>query len=91
MSQGSWSGPDGVGPRIFIQKVPERKTAKNRLHLDLNVGGGPGNPLDERKAKVGAESDRLAAAGATVVGPMEQRGEFWIVMQDPEGNEFCLQ
>ena len=83
--------PDGEGPRIFIQRVPEGKTAKNRLHLDVNVGGGRGTPDDERNRRVDAEVERLVGAGATVVGPVEQRGERWVVMQDPEGNEFCLQ
>ncbi len=83
--------PGGSGPRVFIQRVPEGKAAKNRVHLDLSVGGGHGVALDERKARVEAESRRLVAAGGTVVGPLEQRGEYWIVMQDPEGNEFCVQ
>jgi hypothetical protein len=83
--------PDGSGPRIYFQKVPEGKTVKNRVHLDLNVGGGVGTPLEDRKARIEAESERLVGAGATVVGPREERDEYWIVMQDPEGNEFCLQ
>lgn len=83
--------PDGVRPHIFIQRVPEKKSAKNRLHLDINVGGGHDTPLDERRHLVLAAAARLVAAGATEVGPIEQRDEFWIVMQDPEGNEFCLQ
>ena len=83
--------PGGNGPRVFIQKVPEPKTAKNRLHLDLNAGGGRGTPLEDRKAAVDAEADRLVAAGATIIGPMSQRDEYWVVLQDPEGNEFCLQ
>ena len=82
--------PDGAGPRIFIQKVPEPKTAKNRVHLDISVSGGPGTPLEERRAAVNAEAERLEAAGATKVEPVSQRDEYWFVMQDPEGNEFCL-
>jgi len=82
--------PGGSGPRIFIQRVPEPKVAKNRVHLDLNVGGGPGTPLEERRRRVAARAADLEAAGATVVGPMEVRDEYWMVMQDPEGNEFCL-
>ena len=81
--------PNGTGPRIFIQKVPESKSAKNRVHLDINVASDV--PKDERRSLVERKADELAGAGATIVGPMEQRGEFWIVMQDPEGNEFCLQ
>jgi hypothetical protein len=83
--------PEGEGPRIFIQRVPEPKTAKNRVHMDVNVGGGPQTPLTERMQRVDAEAQRLVAEGATMVGPMTQRGEYWVVMQDPEGNEFCLQ
>lgn len=83
--------PDGVGPRLFFQRVPEGKTAKNRVHLDVNVGGGHGTPLDQRKQRVDAAAASLVAAGATRLRPFEQHGEYWVVMQDPEGNEFCLQ
>ncbi len=83
--------PDGRGPRIFIQRVPEGKTAKNRVHLDVNVGGGPGTPLEERRDRVDIEVERLVSLGASVVGPMDLRGEYWVVLQDPEGNEFCVQ
>ncbi|MGI9647080.1 MAG: VOC family protein [Acidimicrobiia bacterium] len=82
--------PDGNGPRIFIQRVPEGKTAKNRVHLDVDVGGGPGVPVDERRSLVDEAVDRLSAAGATVIGPVEERGQYWVVLGDPEGNEFCL-
>ncbi len=82
--------PDGGGPRIFIQRVPEAKTAKNRVHLDINISGGPGTPLDERRTRVDAEVQRLSGAGASLVRPIEQRDEYWVVMQDPEGNEFCV-
>lgn len=82
--------PEGRGPRVFIQRVPEGKTAKNRMHLDISVGGGPGTPIDERRGLVDAEVDRLTSAGASVVGPVEKLDEYWVVMQDPEGNEFCV-
>ena len=82
--------PRGEGPRIFIQKVPEAKTVKNRVHLDINKSGGPGTPLEERIGRVDAEVDRLVAAGATRGEPFQQRDEYWVVMQDPEGNEFCV-
>lgn len=81
--------PDGTGPRIFFQKVPEGKVAKNRLHLDVTVSSA-GAP-DERRRAIEQEADRLQAAGATLVGPVEERGQFWIVLQDPGGNEFCVQ
>lgn len=83
--------PAGIGPRVFIQRVPEGKTAKNRVHLDINVGGGPGTPLEERRSRVDADVDRLVRLGAAVIGPIEQLGEYWVVMSDPEGNEFCVQ
>lgn len=83
--------PDKQGPRIYFQRVPEPKTLKNRVHLDLNVGGGHETPLDARRERVRAEARRLIDHGATQVRETERRGEFWIVMQDPEGNEFCLQ
>ena len=83
--------PDGVGPRFFFQKVPEPKTVKNRMHLDVNVGGGLATPVAERKVRVDATAQRLLALGATRLGAHEQHGEYWIVMADPEGNEFCLQ
>jgi hypothetical protein len=83
--------PDKVGPRIYFQRVPEPKTVKNRVHLDFNVSGGPGTPDDVRRERVHAEVERLTHAGATQVRVGEQRGEFWIVMLDPEGNEFCVQ
>lgn len=83
--------PEGMGPRIYFQKVPERKADKNRLHLDLNVGGGWMLPVEERKQRVGAEAERLAGIGATIQGPHQEGDEYWVVMKDPEGNEFCLQ
>ncbi len=81
--------PDGTGPRIFIQKVPEPKVAKNRMHLDVNVSDGLSGA--ERIAKVRAEAERVTALGASVVDEMTELGEFWIVLRDPEDNEFCLQ
>jgi hypothetical protein len=83
--------PAGTGPRIFFQRVPEPKVVKNRVHIDVSVSGGHGVSLEERRERVDAEVERLIALGATRMWPMEQRGEYWVVMQDPEGNEFCLQ
>lgn len=82
--------PDGTGPRIFFHKVPESKPEQiNRLHLDvtasdLELGS------EEREAQQRAERDRLVGLGATEVGPVEDLGHAWIVMRDPEGNEFCI-
>ncbi len=83
--------PTGKGPRIFIQKVPEGKTAKNRQHLDVRAA--PGLEGDERMAALEAECERLVALGATRVERSEPNPPMsggHIVMQDPEGNEFCL-
>jgi hypothetical protein len=84
--------PDGVGQRIWFQKVPESKVVKNRLHLDLEVGGGREIPLATRSQRVDAEMDRLADAGATRLRVLATEGadHYAVVMQDPEGNEFCL-
>lgn len=80
--------PEGVGPRIFIQKVPEPKTAKNRVHLDVVASAARQN---KDMAVLQAKADELVAAGATQLQVFDE--EFtgrWIVMQDPEGNEFCI-
>jgi hypothetical protein len=82
--------PDGQGPRIFFQRVPEPKVVKNRVHLDVNVGAGIAD-LVARRAQVDAAVERLIGLGATRLRPFEERGEYWVVMQDIEGNEFCLQ
>lgn len=84
--------PESAGPRIYFQRVPEPKVVKNRVHLDLNVGPGIAAPMEDRQKSVDAEVERLKAAGATVMRPGSvERGEYWVVMQDPEGNEFCVQ
>ena len=84
--------PDGEGPRLYFQKVPEGKVAKNRVHIDLNVSGGRGVSVEERKATIAAEVERLKKLGADDHrGAIEKDGEFWVRMNDPEGNEFCLQ
>jgi len=85
--------PDGeTGPRLFFHQVPEGKSAKNRVHLDVRAA--PGLEGQERMAALEAEAVRLEALGATrlrVFQPEEEPGEEGcIVMQDPEGNEFCL-
>ncbi len=82
--------PDGAGARVFFQQVPEPKTTKNRFHLDVNVADHAVQG-DERRRLVDAHVTRLVGAGATRVGEMTELGEFWVVLQDPEGNEFCVQ
>jgi catechol 2,3-dioxygenase-like lactoylglutathione lyase family enzyme len=83
--------PDGAGPRLFFQRVPEGKQAKNRVHLDVRAA--PGLQGDERMAALEAEAERLVARGATRLSrhePAPPLGAGHIVMADPEGNEFCL-
>jgi hypothetical protein len=87
-SKSAISDPDGKGSRIFFQRVPEGKTVKNRVHLD--VRSAPGLEGDERLDALEAEAARLAPFGATKVEVREDMQSIFIVMQDPEGNEFCL-
>jgi predicted enzyme related to lactoylglutathione lyase len=73
--------PDGrPGPKLLLQKVPEAKVTKNRFHLDIEV------------ADIHAEAGRLVALGATKVReePCSEHGSTWLLMLDPEGNEFCV-
>ncbi|WP_426565626.1 VOC family protein [Angustibacter sp. McL0619] len=81
--------PDGIGPRIFLQKVPEAKSVKNRLHLDIRVSDPAASP-EERDAAVLAEVGRLEAAGGRRLEWRLEMGKHFMVMQDPEGNEFCV-
>jgi catechol 2,3-dioxygenase-like lactoylglutathione lyase family enzyme len=82
--------PTGVGPRLFFQRVPEGKVVKNRLHIDVRVGTGLVG--EERVAALEAECARLVALGATRLELLRADGfnESCLVMQDVEGNEFCL-
>ncbi len=66
------------GPVLGLQRVPEPRSGKNRVHLDLSGG-----------ARV-TEVPRLVGLGATVVGEHEMPGLVWTVLTDPEGNEFCV-
>jgi Glyoxalase-like domain len=83
--------PEGVRPGISFLKVPEPKTAKNRVHLDVQAGGGRGGPQEVRWARVLEAVRRLTEAGATVIREDLQDGvPDHFVMADPEGNEFCV-
>src|SRR5690349_9951615 len=84
------SDPEGVGPRLFFQRVPEGKVVKNRVHLDVRVGTGLVGA--ERVAALEAECARLLPLGAVRVQLLEadEDNESCLVMQDVEGNEFCL-
>ncbi|MFF2045457.1 VOC family protein [Kitasatospora sp. NPDC058170] len=89
--RGSWaacSDPSGVGPRLFFQRVPEGKVVKNRLHLDVRVGTGLVG--EERLAALEAECARLLTVGAVRVRLLYDGHDSCIVMQDVEGNEFCV-
>ncbi|APE21258.1 MULTISPECIES: VOC family protein [Streptomyces] len=90
-SRSALEDPDGEGPRIFFQQVPEGKAAKNRVHLDVRAA--PGLEGEERMAALEAECARLVALGAERLRRFEPDPPMstgWIVMADPEGNEFCL-
>jgi predicted enzyme related to lactoylglutathione lyase len=73
--------PDGApGPKLLLQRVEEPKAVKNRMHFDIEV------------ADIEAEADRLVALGAMRIsdGPCREHGSTWVLMSDPEGNEFCV-
>jgi Glyoxalase-like domain len=83
--------PDGEGPTIGFLRVPEGKTSKNRMHIDIRPAGEPPWDPAERERVIRSKASELLVAGATSV-----REEFYdgglghIVMLDPEGNEFCV-
>ena len=83
--------PDGIGPAISFLRVPEGKTAKNKMHIDVRVAGEPPWDMAERERFIRGKVAELMAAGAVTV-----REEFYgedlghVVMLDPEGNEFCV-
>jgi predicted enzyme related to lactoylglutathione lyase len=70
----------GIKPKLLLQRVPEAKAGKNRMHLDIETPA------------VDDEVHRLAALGARRVEPdvRSEHGTRWVVMADPEGNEFCV-
>jgi Glyoxalase-like domain len=74
------AGPSGSGPTIVFLRVPEPKSVKNRLHIDLS-------PTDGEQA---AELARLEGLGAERADVGQAEDASWIVLRDPEGNEFCL-
>jgi len=87
------SDPDGQGPNIWFQQVPEPKRVKNRIHLDVYVGGGREIPIAERRRRVDARVAELIDAGATVRNVADHtlsHDHYFVVMLDPEGNEFCV-
>ncbi len=84
--------PQGTGPRLFFQRVPEPKTAKNRVYLDVPVPaerqerGG----IQERQDGQEREGARLESLGARVLRVSEHRGPRTVTMVDPDGDELCL-
>jgi len=81
--------PERKGPRLFFQPVPEGKTAKNRVHLDIRASALAGGGEDGRD-HARAHSARLVEAGATILHKKDEPIGWCIVMQDPGGNEFCV-
>jgi hypothetical protein len=86
------SDPRGEGPAIWFQVVPEAKSVKNRLHIDVHASGGRDNPLEVRRQRVDAEAARLVALGATITGTLDVDGldHYAVALVDPEGNEFDI-
>ncbi|GAA3519041.1 VOC family protein [Actinocatenispora rupis] len=80
--------PDRAGPRLLFLRVPEGKTAKNRMHLDVQVTQGDRSPEAWRRAE--EHATRLVAAGARRLWVTDEPGGRAIVLADPEGNEFCV-
>jgi predicted enzyme related to lactoylglutathione lyase len=75
------TGPPGSGPTLLFLKVPESKTTKNRLHIDVKATAG---------ANQAQELERLLALGARTVDIGQGPDVSWVVLADPDGNEFCL-
>jgi hypothetical protein len=84
--EGAWlHDPTGAGPRLTLLRVPEPKTVKNRLHIDIRVAGT--GPPDERWGRITDTVARLEAAGGVTVATF---AGHHVVMADPEGNELCV-
>lgn len=88
---GALVDPGGAGPSLSFLAVPEPKTVKNRLHIDLKIGGGRHVASEQRWPRVLTEVERLVHAGAKVIAQADHdgRGDH-MVMGDPESNEFCV-
>ncbi len=81
--------PADEGPRLYFQRVPERKSAKNRVHLDVRVAGREVRG-EERKRLMSEKVEQLVQAGASIAWEDDDIRGSAIVLRDPEGNEFCV-
>jgi hypothetical protein len=89
----SWSAvvdPAGAGPRVLFHRVPEPKAGKNRVHLDVRVSAAGKVPAETRRRQVDAEVARLQTLGGIHLRTEEDEHDYFAVMSDPEGNEFCI-
>jgi hypothetical protein len=88
----SIADPNGEGPRIWFQVVPDTKSVKNRLHIDVHASGGRSETIEVRRQRVEAEATRLVALGATRLRANVEEGldHYAVAMLDPEGNEFDI-
>jgi hypothetical protein len=87
--------PHGEGPRIWFQMVPEEKSIKNRIHIDVHASGDRDSPLEIRRERVETEAARLVSLGATrlpTIDDDEEEGmdHYAVALTDPEGNEFDI-
>ena len=81
--------PDRSGPLIKLHAVVEPKTTNNRLHVDV-LAAGPRTTLEEARPIVDSEVERAVSLGATIVRCFDKATDYFVVMQDPEGNKFCI-
>ena len=90
------SDPQGHGPSIWFQVVPDIKSIKNRLHIDVHASGQRSDPIETRRQRVDAEAERLVGLGATIIVGSDDDEEvegidhYAVAMKDPEGNEFDI-
>jgi len=84
--------PKGEGPDLWFQPVPEAKARKNRWHVDIRASGGRDRPMDERQERVDARVEDLVRIGGSVLSRnlSDEVDHYWVIMADPEGNEFCV-
>lgn len=81
--------PTGSGARVLFQKVPEPKSVKNRVHLDVHASAGADG--EQRRVVATAHAERLVAAGAARLREVDEPSGWCLVLADPEGNEFCVE